>query len=70
MKADKTNPDKLSVAESESVVNDLPGETPDDGAPGVPADVPADAPKELYGSKGPEPTRYGDWEQKGRCSDF
>ena len=66
MKADKTNPDKLSVAESESVVNDLPGETPDDGAPGVPAD----APKELYGPKGPEPTRYGDWEQKGRCSDF
>lgn len=20
--------------------------------------------------KGPEPTRYGDWERKGRCSDF
>lgn len=20
--------------------------------------------------KGPEPTRYGDWEVKGRCSDF
>lgn len=29
-----------------------------------------DAPKELNGPKGPEPTRYGDWEQKGRCSDF
>ena len=26
--------------------------------------------KELQGPKGPEPTRYGDWEQKGRCSDF
>ena len=20
--------------------------------------------------KGPEPTRYGDWERNGRCSDF
>ncbi len=26
--------------------------------------------KEINGPKGPEPTRYGDWEQKGRCSDF
>jgi hypothetical protein len=28
------------------------------------------APKEVGGPKGPEPTRYGDWEVKGRCSDF
>jgi hypothetical protein len=27
-------------------------------------------PKEIGGSKGPEPTRYGDWEKKGRCIDF
>jgi hypothetical protein len=26
--------------------------------------------KELGGPKGPEPTRYGDWERGGRCSDF
>jgi hypothetical protein len=26
--------------------------------------------KEVDGPKGPEPTRYGDWEQKGRCTDF
>ncbi|AEG00543.1 protein of unknown function DUF1674 [Methylomonas methanica MC09] len=25
---------------------------------------------ELNGPKGPEPTRYGDWERKGRCVDF
>ena len=25
---------------------------------------------EIGGPKGPEPTRYGDWEQKGRCTDF
>ncbi len=27
-------------------------------------------PAELGGPKGPEPTRYGDWERKGRCIDF
>ncbi len=26
--------------------------------------------KELGGRKGPEPTRYGDWEKKGIASDF
>ena len=26
--------------------------------------------KEIGGPKGPEPTRYGDWEFKGRVSDF
>ena len=25
---------------------------------------------EVDGPKGPEPTRYGDWERAGRCSDF
>jgi hypothetical protein len=30
----------------------------------------APMPKEIGGPKGPEPTRYGDWEVKGRCSDF
>jgi hypothetical protein len=28
------------------------------------------APKEFQGPKGPEPTRYGDWETKGIASDF
>ncbi len=27
-------------------------------------------PREIGGPKGPEPTRYGDWEVKGRCTDF
>eukprot|EP00045_Choanoeca_perplexa_P003409 m.30985 g.30985 ORF g.30985 m.30985 type:complete len:105 (-) comp12024_c0_seq1:637-951(-) len=26
--------------------------------------------REINGPKGPEPTRYGDWERKGRVSDF
>lgn len=25
---------------------------------------------ETGGPKGPEPTRYGDWERNGRCVDF
>ena len=26
--------------------------------------------KEIGGQKGPEPTRYGDWEKNGRVTDF
>jgi hypothetical protein len=26
--------------------------------------------REVNGAKGPEPTRYGDWEKKGLTSDF
>jgi hypothetical protein len=29
-----------------------------------------DKPEEIGGPKGPEPTRYGDWEKNGRVSDF
>ena len=29
-----------------------------------------DEPKEFGGRKGPEPTRYGDWEKNGIISDF
>jgi len=28
------------------------------------------AAKEINGPRGPEPTRYGDWEKKGIASDF
>jgi hypothetical protein len=31
---------------------------------------PPKRPKEIGGPKGLEPTRYGDWERKGICSDF
>ena len=27
-------------------------------------------PAEIGGRNGPEPTRYGDWEVDGRCTDF
>ncbi len=42
---------------------------PDQPAP-QPKPQPRPMPKEIGGPKGPEPTRYGDWEQKGRCTDF
>ena len=32
--------------------------------------VPPQRPREIGGPKGPEPTRYGDWEVGGRCTDF
>ena len=47
----------------------------DAGGKGEVAAVSTDAteqkmPAEINGPKGPEPTRYGDWEQNGRCTDF
>ena len=54
--------------------------SPDGNAPHAPNDAtpgaadrrrPDDAlPREIGGQAGPEPTRYGDWEKKGRCTDF
>jgi hypothetical protein len=42
--------------------------------PGAPTAIPPPSetapPREIGGPKGPEPTRYGDWEVNGRCSDF
>lgn len=31
---------------------------------------PEQFPGEVRGPKGPEPTRFGDWEKGGRCFDF
>jgi hypothetical protein len=36
----------------------------------LPKPATANLPKEIGGQKGPEPTRYGDWEKNGRCTDF
>jgi len=35
-----------------------------------PADKSDQMPVEIAGPAGPEPTRYGDWERNGRCTDF
>lgn len=34
------------------------------------ADRVAETSRELDGRKGPDPTRFGDWEKNGRCIDF
>ena len=31
---------------------------------------PEQPPGEVNGPPGPEPTRFGDWEKGGRCTDF
>jgi len=37
--------------------------------PSAPAVTPR-TPVEIGGAPGPEPTRFGDWEKRGRCIDF
>lgn len=41
-----------------------------DGATDAQAQVSTGRVREIGGPPGPEPTRYGDWERKGRCIDF
>lgn len=43
----------------------------DEASAAKPETIPAPAPAaEIGGRKGPEPTRFGDWEKDGRCVDF
>jgi len=39
-------------------------------AAAAPPPPPLPAPREVGGREGPEPTRFGDWELRGRCIDF
>ncbi len=47
-----------------------PKPAPDDAAATVKPAQKRQPPGEVGGPKGPEPTRYGDWQQKGRTTDF
>jgi len=38
--------------------------------PEINSEKPSEKPHEHGGPKGPEPTRYQDWERGGRCVDF
>ena len=53
-------------AESSAVSGAEGGEEKDNGTD----NANGDGATEYGGPRGPEPTRFGDWEQKGRCSDF
>jgi len=58
MNHDKTATQTANFEEktAETATDEVKGQNPDTG--------------EVGGPKGPEPTRYGDWEKKGRCIDF
>jgi hypothetical protein len=57
-----TDTPKTEDAKTPAAAPATPGETP----PGKPKEIA----KEIGGPKGPEPTRFGDWEKNGRCIDF
>ena len=57
------NPEDKPQESLPTVADDTPPAT-DNPSP------PPPRPKEIGGPKGPEPTRYGDWEKAGRCIDF
>jgi len=66
MTAKKTTQDDQPV--SRTVINIQP--VSDTGKKDSRQDKTASATAEIGGRKGPEPTRYGDWEKNGRCIDF
>ena len=53
----------MSENQPDHAAHSTPPSAPKPPKPPAPA-------KEYGGPAGPEPTRYGDWEQKGRCTDF
>ena len=59
-----SEPNELPVEQAQNVKSDVETVVSDV----VPSDKTLK--KELNGPKGLEPTRYGDWESKGRCYDF
>lgn len=61
MTTSEQHPATPSVAEQ-------PAPQPKPAAPAAEPKTPL--PKEIGGPSGPEPTRYNDWERKGRVSDF
>jgi hypothetical protein len=72
--------DELAVSPPTNTVNsgDVPANSGDAPANSVDSarlgDQPVvrnmDRPREIGGRQGPDPTRYGDWELRGRCIDF
>ncbi|MFT7573559.1 MAG: hypothetical protein ACI9JL_004624 [Paracoccaceae bacterium] len=65
-------PEKPSAATPTPNPTDAAKPAPDAGTPeaATPETEAKNAPKEIGGRGGPDPTRYGDWEKAGRCVDF
>lgn len=53
-----------------SVENQQKPQISKESPPAQPPVQPPVLPQEKGGRKGPEPTRYGDWELNGKCVDF
>jgi hypothetical protein len=63
MDSKHTTPDKNSRSDLDSATEVQVAQS--DGSPAF-----NEVPVEIGGPPGLEPTRYGDWEKKGRCIDF
>lgn len=50
--------------------NTIPKQPDTAATPSTNTEKTPEKPKEIGGPKGLEPTRYGDWDVNGRCSDF
>jgi hypothetical protein len=59
----------MSLGMTQSDPKPVPQDDPPPPQDTPPVD-PKAMPKEIGGPEGPEPTRFGDWEKNGRCSDF
>ena len=71
----RTPPKRLSQRGLRAHIPVMNDEARDKGEPRPAASArkvraPAAQPREIGGAEGPEPTRYGDWEYNGRCTDF
>jgi hypothetical protein len=60
----------MKTDENSSPTNKPDGAKVPDISPGISVEKAPPRPREIGGPKGPEPTRYGDWEVGGRCTDF
>jgi hypothetical protein len=59
-----------SVPRAKAGTENTPSSPDKESMPSVVSEQQLDWDAEIGGPHGPEPTRYGDWERKGRCIDF
>ncbi len=63
--SDETKPSKTPIP---GIAAERRRHTPEPAQ--LPVPPPKNPPVEIGGPSGPEPTRFGDWERNGRCTDF
>jgi hypothetical protein len=60
----------LAAGAAPSLIRPMSKEETKGEPPADPKSKPDKLPEEIGGPPGPEPTRYGDWQYKGRVTDF